>query len=166
MTLVYTTYSILWNRRRLLNKSSLNFHITILIHFYINLGIVVIFKNFFHQHSQKKIWFLNKRRSTTFGYSRVIPIFYEACVLYKTTPTNYSCNHVLFSVESAVWPLTGVVLIANFLETIVHWSGEPVPIASISIALWNGWMLNKPNIYAQCAVKIGNLKNRRNNNWF
>ena len=26
-------------------------------------------------------------------------------------------------------------------------------------------MLNKPNIYAQCAVKIGNLKNRRNNNW-
>ena len=37
------TYSRLSNRHRLLNKSSLNFHITTLIHFYINLGIVVVF---------------------------------------------------------------------------------------------------------------------------
>ena len=48
------TYSRLSNRRRLLIKSSLNFHITILIHFYINLGIGVIFLFFFHQHFQTK----------------------------------------------------------------------------------------------------------------
>ena len=42
------------NRHRILNKSSLNIHIKILIHFYINLGIAVIFDFFFHQHFQKK----------------------------------------------------------------------------------------------------------------
>ena len=49
-------YSRLSNRRRLLNKSGLNFHITIIIHFYINLGIAVIFK---------KKSDINKRRPTT-----------------------------------------------------------------------------------------------------
>ena len=48
------TYSRLSNRRRLWNKGSLNFHITILIHFYINLGIAVIFWFFFHQQFKKK----------------------------------------------------------------------------------------------------------------
>ena len=58
-------YSRLSNRCRLLNNSRLDFHIVILIHFYINLGIAVSFYFFFHQHFQKKIWFINKRRPTT-----------------------------------------------------------------------------------------------------
>ena len=42
------------NRRRLLNKSSLTFHIMILINFHVNIGIAVIFDFFFRQHFQKK----------------------------------------------------------------------------------------------------------------
>ena len=44
---------------RLLNKSSLNFHIKILIHFYINLGIAVIF-DFFFINIFKKIRFISQ----------------------------------------------------------------------------------------------------------
>ena len=70
---LFGQYSRVSNKHRLLNKSSLNFYITILIHFYINLGISVIFWFFFHQHFQnKKIWFINKRRPTTIRYSRVL----------------------------------------------------------------------------------------------
>ena len=50
----FINYSRLSNRRRLLNKSSLNFHIMILIHFYTNLGIGVIFDFFCSSTFSKK----------------------------------------------------------------------------------------------------------------
>ena len=48
-------YSRLSNRRSLLNNSRLNFHIVILIHFYINLGIAVIFLFFLSTFSKKNL---------------------------------------------------------------------------------------------------------------
>jgi hypothetical protein len=66
---VLNAYYRLSNKRWLFNKSSFNFHITILIHFYINLGIAVIFLFFFSSTFKKKI---NKRRPTTIRYSRVV----------------------------------------------------------------------------------------------
>ena len=71
ITRLFWHYSRLSNRHRLLNRCSLNFHIMILINFYINLGIVVIF-DFFPSTFSKKIWFMNKRRPATIWYSRVL----------------------------------------------------------------------------------------------
>ena len=51
---LFGQYSRVSNKHRLLNKSSLNFYITILIHFYINLGIAVIFWFFFFINIFKK----------------------------------------------------------------------------------------------------------------
>ena len=56
-------------------------------------------------------------------------------------------------------PSTVVVRIAKVPETIVHLSGELVPIVSTSTALWNGCKPNKLNICVQCVVKNGDSAN-------
>ena len=63
----FANYYRLSNRRRLLNKRSFNFHIMILIHFYINLDITVLFS--FQQFQKKSdLWikFMYSEKTTKF----------------------------------------------------------------------------------------------------
>ena len=52
-----------------LNKSSLNFHITILIHFYIKVGIAVIFD------------FLNSEQDTSIVQSHTVKLGWIGCAI-------------------------------------------------------------------------------------